>query len=897
MSVHNLDKLFSPASVAVIGASEKEDSIGAAIMQNLCDFGYSGTIYPVNPHYKNILGRKAYAEIQKLPAAPDLAVIATPIATVPEIVKDLAGIGCAGGVVISAGGKETGQEGVRREAAIKQAAQERGFRIIGPNCLGIISDKSRLNATFASCMPQSGGMAFVSQSGAICTAILDFSKKENIGFSYFISLGSMLDVDFGDILDYLGSDPKVDSIVLYVENFTRFRNFMSAARAVSRIKPVIALKAGRTKAGALAAASHTGALASEDAVYDAAFKRAGIVRVKTFQELFDCAAFLARQPKVAGDGLAIVTNAGGPGVMAADSMADYGGEPVRLSPETISRLNGFLPPHWSHGNPVDILGDASPERYRKTVEVLMQAREVNGLLIMLAPQTMTRPAEVAEVLVEILKDKKTPVFTAWMGGAEVEAGRRILNRGGIGHFDTPERAVRAFMDLYQYSRNNALLQEIPPSLPGKLSFDRPGASEIIQTSLGRSQGFLTEIESKKLLDAYGIPVNPTRLATTADEAVTHAATTGYPVVLKVHSLDISHKTDAGGVVTGINDEPMVRDAFERIMANARAYAPKAVIDGVTVQKMIPAADHELIIGARMDRDFGPVLLFGMGGIYTEVYQDSAIALPPLNRLLARQMMSETRIYQALKGFRNRPAADMVRLEEIMIRLSQLVTDFSEIQEIDINPLLVTAYAIVAADARVSVKPAEKKTPHHLVISPYPNQLEETVFLEDAGQLMVRPIRPEDAPMVVDLFNSLSPQSIYNRFFSPMKTLPHDMLARFTQIDYDRQVALVAVLREGEQDRLIGIARVIPEYNMKNAEFAVLVDDQWHGKGVGATLLERCLDLARQLEIEKVYGTVLADNTKMLALGKKLGFTIKRVPGADTYELSLCFPPRQPESPS
>jgi acetyltransferase len=886
MSIYNLEKLFHPVSVAVIGASEKDGSIGTAVMRNLVMSGFTGQVYPVNPGHRKMWDRKCYQSVAELPQPVDLAVIVTPIRTVPEIVKQCRETGCGGAVVISAGGKEIGAAGAQIEGAIRSAAIDDRFRIIGPNCLGIMSVKAGLNASFANRMPQQGRMAFISQSGAICTSILDFSIKEHIGFSYFVSLGSMLDVDFGDVIDYLGADPDVSSIVMYIENLTHVRNFMSAARAVSRVKPIIALKSGRTRAGALAAASHTGALASEDAVYDVALKRAGIIRVRTFQELFDCAELLAKQPQIQGPGLAIVTNAGGPGVMAADALTDYGVEPVKLKPETLQRLDALLPAHWSRSNPVDILGDASPEKFRQVVEVLAGAREVNGLLIMFAPQAMSHPTEVASALIEVLRGRQLPVFTAWMGGAEVEAGRDLFNRAGISTFDTPERAVRAFMDLYHYSKNIEMLQQIPPALPNLLAFDRDAAQSLIEKGLQLPTGILNEIDAKTLLSAYGISVNRTVSAANAEEAVARAEGMGYPVVMKIFSPEITHKTDAGGVILNIDSADRIRSAFQQIMDNCRAYDSQAVINGVTLQKMIPSPEYELIAGVKKDKDFGPVLLFGMGGIFTEIFKDKALALPPLNRLLARRMMEETKVYGILKGYRSRPAADLTRLEEMMIRLSQLVCDFPEIEAVDINPLFIVNQAPIALDARVIVAPSEIKAPFHLVISPYPNRYEQRISHNDVGDLLIRPIRPEDAPLVVELFNTLSPQSIYFRFFSPLKTLPPHMLARFTQIDYDREIALVAVIQENERDRLLGVARVIPEHNRKQAEFAVLVADEWHGKGIGAALMKRCLEVSRPYRFEKIKGIVMADNTKMLALGKKLGFAVRRVPGSDTYELVL-----------
>ncbi len=888
MSIDNMDKIFRPESIAVVGASERKGSVGAAIMHNLITCGFPGEIHPITPNHKKIYKLPACPSIKDLKAPVDLAVIATPIASVPQIVHECADAGVGGVVIISAGGKEIGKQGQQLEAAIKKEAAQSGLRIIGPNCLGIVSSRAKLNASFAGQMPIAGKMAFLSQSGAICSAILDLSIQENIGFSHFVSLGSMLDVDFGDMIDYLGGQPEVSSIVMYVESLTHFRNFMSAARAVSRVKPIIALKAGRSAAGALAAASHTGALAGEDAVYDAALKRAGVLRVKTFEELFDCAELVAKQPKPQGPGLVIITNAGGPGVMAADTLSEYGYEPVALSAETLKKLDEILPPYWSKRNPIDMLGEATPELYRKVVEICLRAVEVNGILILAAPQALTDTAEAAAALVNLIQDSHIPVITSWIGGAEMLKGRDIFNRAGIPTFDTPERAVRAFIDIYRYSQNIEMLQQIPSRFPGELKFDRKKAQDLIRAGLDTENRLLTEMEAKELLAAYGIPVDHMESAFNKAEAVNKAEAMGFPVVLKINSRDISHKSDAKGVFLDLKNENEVRDAFDRIIKNAQAYNPKARIDGVTIQPMRNRPDYELILGAKQDRDFGPVILFGMGGILTEVLKDRAIALPPLNRLLAKRLMEETKVYQLLQGYRDIPAANLQLLEEVLIRLAQLVTDFSEIQELDINPLFVNEKTACAIDARVLLKPSDKPAPLHLVISPYPDQFEEHTRTSMGIDIFVRPIRPEDAPLLVGLFESLSQRSVYLRFFSAMKRLPPSMLALFTQIDYDRHIALVALSESKSKEEMLGVARVILERNLKEAEFSVAVGDQWQGQGIGAALLQRCISIARDRGLEKVTGVVLAENTQMLALGKKMGFKSKKVMGVPEYELSLDF---------
>jgi acetyltransferase len=885
MSIERLESIFHPQSIAVVGASARPGSVGRAVMQNLIEGGFEGPVYPINMRHPSIMDKKSYASLCQVEDQVDLVVVATPLETVPEIISDCGRIKAAGAVIISAGGKETGPAGRQLETKILNAAAGTGLRIIGPNCLGIMCGAARLNASFASRMPLDGKLAFISQSGAICTAILDFSVKERIGFSHFVSLGSMLDVNFGDIIDYFGADPQVSSIVMYVESLTRYRNFMSAARAVSRIKPIIALKAGRSRAGAMAAASHTGAMAGEDAVYDAAFQRAGIVRVKTFEELFDAAEILSRKGRFKGPGLAILTNAGGPGVMAADALSDYGMEPASLSAETRQALDAVLPEHWSRANPVDILGDATPERYAAAASILTQAKEVQALLIMLAPQALTTADAVAQTLADQLSHMTIPVITAWLGGVDVEKGRELFNQAGIATFDTPERAVRAFMNLHRHARGIEMIQQIPPRLSGRILVDRTRARSLIEKGLATAGGILMETEAKALLEAYGIPVNATGVATTATEALDLARRFGFPVVMKIHSRDIIHKTDAGGVLLDLKTSESVSDGFHRLLDNAANAVPGAVIEGVTIQPMV-ATDCELIVGAKQDRDFGPVILFGMGGILAELHQDSAIALPPLNRLLASRLMENTRIDGLLKGYRNHPPANRQLLEEILIRLSQMVTDFPEIAELDINPLVVVADRAMAVDARVILKPAPCPAPLHLVVSPYPAQYESRVNVAGVGDLMIRPIRPEDAHLLQDLFEILSPQSIYFRFFSPVKQLSQSMLARFTQIDYDREIALVAIQESGSAEKMLGAARVILQHNLQDAEFAVLVGDPWHGKGIGAQMLSKCLDIARERRFRTIWGTVLADNKGMLALGRKLGFTIKRAGQSGEFELTL-----------
>ncbi len=887
MSTYNLDKIFEPSSVAVIGASEKKGSVGCSLIENVIEGGYRGKIFPVNPQYKIIKDLDTYPSISDIEQPVDLVILATPIIGVPSIIRDCVEAKVGGVIIISVGGRERGLEGKKLEEEIKGQAGRGGLRIVGPNCIGIISSESRLNATFAGSMPPSGNLAFISQSGAICAAILDLSQKEGIGFRYFVSIGSMLDVDYGDLINYMGDDPDVSSIALYLESLTNMRKFMSAARAVSRVKPIVVLKAGESGAGARAASSHVGALAGEDAVYEAAFKRAGIVRVKTVGELFDCAEVMAKQSLPTGPGLAIITNGGGPGVMAADVLAFYGLEPVPLSPETMKKLDEFLPPFWSKGNPINILGDASPERWQRSIEVCLSAREIKALVIILVPQSMGHALAVSEIVLELLSGKPhPPIFAVWMGGENAEEGRQVLNKAGIPTYETPERAIAAFKHMYSYKRNLEMLYEVPSKLPVALKFDRSSARENIEKALKEGNTLLTEAESKALLKAYGIPVNRTAVADSPDKAIQLAQDMGYPVVMKVNSRDILHKSDVHGVKLNLRREKDVSDAFSKIMANARTYAPKAELLGVTVQPMFIDPDYELILGSKMDADFGPVILFGMGGIMTEIMRDLAIALPPLNRLLARRLIEGTRVYQMLRGYRNRPPARLALLEEVLVRLSQLVTDFPEIAELDINPMILLEDRACAVDARVIIKPSDVIAPHHLVISPYPNEYEMTTTTKAGVRLFVRPIKPEDSTLLQDLFNNLSPQTIYYRFFSPIKSLPPKMLARFTQIDYDRDIALVAIDRAESTEKLLGVARLMGNPEGTKAEFSVVIADSCQGKGIGVTLMERLIAIARERGMESVWGAILAENKNMLALAKKLGFVISRGPDASQYEARI-----------
>ena len=886
MGQFNLNRIFNPRHVAVVGASEKAGTIGTVVMRNLIDGRFSGKLLPVNPKYKIIHGHESFGSVSELETGVDLAIIATPIDNVAAIVKECVKKMVGGAVIISAGGKEVGERDREIEENIRRIAHGGQLRIIGPNCMGIILTGTNLNASFAAGMPVDGNLAFVSQSGAICTAALDLALRDRIGFSHFVSIGSMLDVDFGDMIDYLGNVSSAKSILLYIENLTNFRKFMSAARSVSRVKPIIVLKSGRSPAGAKAAASHTGAMAGEDAVYDAAFKRAGIVRVDTIEELFDCAELMAKQPRPSGSRLAIITNGGGPGVMAADTLARYGQEPALLDPETMQVLDTFLPPFWSRGNPIDILGDASAERFGRTLEACFNSENLDGVLVILAPQALTDPLSVAETLVSAVKDRQYPVFTCWMGGKSIGKAVEILNEAGIPTYETPERAVRAFLYMVEYARNLEMLLEIPPKLTGHLVFDQEKARKL--ASNAPTRGFMLASDSEEMLMAYGLPVIKTEIAESEAQASRIGRKVGYPLVMKVHSPDITHKTEADGIRLDIRCDADVCESYRQIAASARRYKTDARIEGVMIQPYFSNPDYEILLGAKRDPNFGPVILFGMGGIYTEVLKDRSLGLPPMNRLLARRLMQETKAYALLKGYRNRPAADMERLEEMIIQLSQLLIDFPEIAELDMNPVLIRDGNPVAVDARIRVSPLEVPSSLHLVIGPYPQEEESHIVSVDGRRIFIRPVKPEDAALFKALFKTLSPTTIYYRFFGSLKELKPEMLARFTQIDYDREVALVAIDEDSETDTMLGVARIIGDPDGKTGEFAVLVGDAWQGKGIGSSLLEKCLSIAEKHGFETITGIVLHENKNMLALGKKLGFEIKKDPGYGDNELVMYF---------
>jgi len=887
---YGLDPIFSPASVAVIGATSRAGSVGQTILENLLQGGFRGKVYAVNSKQPEVLGLKAYASIRDIPAQVDLAVVATPAATVPQIIGECADANAKSAVVISAGFRERGVEG----AALEQQIQEQlrrsscSMRLIGPNCLGIMNPAIGLNATFAKDKAKVGNVAFLSQSGALLTAILDWSHLEEVGFSAIVSTGSMLDVGWGDLIYHFGDDPRTKSILLYMESVGDARSFLSAAREVALTKPIIVIKAGRSKEASRAAASHTGALTGSDGVLEAAFRRSGVLRVHSIADLFYMAEVLGRQPRPKGPRLTILTNAGGPGVVATDSLVANDGELAELSPDSLRQLDEFLPAHWSHNNPIDILGDADSERYARALDIAAKDPNSDGLLVILAPQGMADPGLVAESLKLYAKNHGKPVLASWMGGKSVAAGDAVLNAAGIPTFAYPDTAARAFTYMWRYTYNLRGLYETP-ALADQSELKSAARNEATQFIVNaRSQGrvLLTEFESKKLLALYGIPTVETRVAASEDEAAKLASELGFPVVLKVLSSTITHKTDVGGVKLNLQDEAAVRSAYRAIQSSIAEKAcleqfSGIVFSGVTVQPMVRFDGYDLILGSSVDPQFGPVILFGSGGLLVDVYRDHALALPPLNTTLAQRMMEQTKIFAALKGVRGRKAVNIAALENLLVRFSQFVLDQRWIAEIDINPLLASPERLLALDARIVLhgpgvileqlpKPA---------IRPYPLQYVSTWITKEGTPVTIRPIRPEDEPLMVKFHETLSDRSVYLRYFSSLslsRRVEHERLLRICFGDYDREMVLVAEYADavsGER-HILGVGRMNRLHVANEAEVAALVSDQYQHQGLGHELLRRIIEVAREEKISRVSAEMLPDNLGMQAVFRRLGFTIR-----------------------
>jgi len=893
MSSLNLGSLLRPKTVALVGASPTPGKVGQVLARNLLG-QFHGMVQFVNPKYREIDGHPCWADVASLPEAPDLAVICTPAPGVPALVRQLGERGTRAAVVVSAGFGESGLGGEALQQELLEAARPFGLRIAGPNCIGMLSPGIGLNASFSHRPAPPGNLAFITQSGALLAAVLDWALPRGIGFSHMISLGDMADVDFADLLDQLAGDAATHAVLLYIEGIRNSRRFMSAARAAARIKPVIVVKSGRHLAAARAAATHTGALAGADAVYDAAFRRAGMLRVPDLGALFDAADILSLQTPPAGERLAILTNGGGMGVLATDALADGGGELATLSDATRQALDAVLPATWSHGNPVDIIGDADGSRYRKALEVLLRCPEADAVLTLYCPTGVSDPDEVAAAVADMAAATRRPVLASWVGGEAVQAGRQRLLSRNVPSFDTPEAAVRAFTYLVTYQRNQRLLMETPPSLPVEFKPDVPGARRIVMAALADGREWLDEIESKALLGCYQIPTVTTRFAADPDEAARLASSFAGPYVLKIVSAAITHKSDVGGVALNLPDPGSVRNAAAAMRDTLAQRRPDAALKGFAVQSMVrSSAAVELIAGIVTDRQFGPVVLFGQGGTAVEVIADKSLALPPLNLRLATELMRETRVCKLLQGYRGNPPADMDAVALTLVKLAQLAADLAEVAELDINPLLADPDGVLALDARVRVVPASEETAARLAIKPYPRELERQLEGRDGRRLLLRPIVPEDEPALARTFEMLTPEEIRQRFHVPMKAFPHTLAARLTQIDYDREMALVLV-QDGIPGRaeIEGVVRLAADPDGARAEFALLVRHAYARSGFGSQMLAQLVDYARRRGIGSLFGIVLTDNTAMRALCRKAGFAespVPEEPGVVRVSLALQEP--------
>lgn len=876
MGQHYLSMLFSPKSVAVIGASDRADAVGGIVFRNMLESGYHGALYPINPKHPEVQGQRAYASIEQIGEPVELAVICTRAETVPDIIEACGKHGVRAAVVLSAGFSETGSHGAAIEHAMLAAAKTYGVRIIGPNCLGIMRPAIGLNATFFKGSVKPGNLALVSQSGALCTAILDWAPPNDIGFSSVVSMGAAADVDFGEILDYLASDAQSQSILIYVEGIRKARGFMSALRAAARSKPIFVIKVGRHDAGSKAVQSHTGALVGSDDVFDAALRRAGVVRVMSIGGLFSAAQSLASRHRYSGNRLAIVTNGGGPGVMAIDRAVDLGVTVAALSEQSVEKLNQVLPATWSHNNPVDIIGDATPERYRDAVSICMQDDGVDGVLVILTPQAMTQPLEVAQLLLETAAQFSKPLLTCWMGDTQIRPGRALFAQSRVPAFRTPEAAVEAFSYITAFYRNQRLLAQTPGPLSHHQEPDIEGARMLIETALAERRKVLSEMESKALLAAFHIPVASTMVARSPGEALMLAQELGMPVAMKINSPDITHKSDAGGVRLNLGNAAAVRAAYHEIIEAVQGNRPEARIDGVSIQPMVDKPNgRELMVGVTTDPVFGPVITFGAGGTAVEVMGDRAVALPPLNTFLVRELIGGTRISKLLGQFRHMPPVQMAALESLLLRISEMVCELPWLKEMDINPLIVDEHGALAADARVMVDyaPVSGDRYAHMAIYPYPTHLVSNWQLPDGTDITIRPIRPEDAQLEQEFVHNLSDEAKYYRFMNTVHELSEEMVVRFTQIDYDREMAFVAVTEQGGREVEIGVCRYAINPDGASCEFALVVSDQWQHKAVGHKLMGSLMDAARAKGLKTMEGEVLASNHDMLKLVATLGFAV------------------------
>ena len=890
MSVRHLDALFRPRSVAVVGASRDPRGLGHVVLRNLLRGGFEGPVMPVHPEAEAVAGVLCHRDVASLPVAADLAVICTPAATVPALVDALGRHGTRAVVVLAAGAsRAVTPDGRPVPEAMLEAAGAHGLRLLGPNSLGLLAPGAGLNASFAHAAARPGDLAFLSQSGAVCTAVLDWALGRSVGFSHFVSLGDGLDVDAADVIDYLGADPEVSAILLYLESVRCARKFLSAARAAARTKPVLVVKGGRVAEGARAAATHSGALAGSDAVYDAAFRRAGMLRVERIQDLFDAAETLARAHRRArGERLAILTNGGGLGVLATDALLIGGGSLAKLAPATLEAIDRVAPPTWSRANPADIIGDAPPERYAGALRALREDPGVDTVLVIHAPTALAASDDVARTVVETLAaaPERHPVLASWLGGRQAEPGRRLLREAGVPTFDTHDEAVSAFLDLVAYRRNQEALTETPPSLPQGFEPRTEAAREVIRKTLAAGREQLSEPEAKAVLAAYQVPVVETRVVADGAEAARAAREIGLPVALKILSPDVVHKSDVGGVCLDLATPEAVEAAASAMAERLAEHDPKARLEGFTVQAMArrPGA-RELFVGAASDAVFGPVVLFGEGGTAVEVIGDRAVGLPPLNPPLARQLVEQTRVARRLAGFRNVPPADLAAVTRTLVQISQLLIDLPEVVELDVNPLLADARGVLALDARVVL--TGSPDPARLAIRPYPRHLEEEVTLRSGRRVWLRPIRPEDEPAHAAFFGRLEPEDVRFRFFNLVRRMPHSQLARYTQIDYDREMAFIATApNDADEPETLGVARAVFLGDGREAEFAIVVRSDLKGQGLGRALLEKLIAYSRSRGTHTVVGQVLPDNRAMLDLTRSLGFESRLLSDDGVVEVRL-----------
>ena len=879
MALRDLNSIFKPKRIALIGVSNNPESVGGITLKNLVGGGFRGVVYPINPKHEAVMGIPCYPDVKSLPKTPDLAVIMTAAKFVPAIIRECGEAGINGIVIMTAGFKETGPDGKRLEETLKEEVSKfPNLRVIGPNCLGLIVPGSFMNVSFADGMPRKGHVAFISQSGALCTSVLDWAKEAKIGFSYFVSIGNAMDITFGDLIDYFGQDINTKSIILYVESLANARRFMSAARAFARKKPIIVYKSGRFPESAAAAESHTGAMASEDAIYDAVFRRAGLARVFDIGDIFDFTDLIGRKRIPRGKGLAIVTNAGGPGVMATDTLISFGGKLVKLGDNTIEQLNRLLPSFWSHGNPVDVLGDAKPARIAAATEIVLKDQEVDAVLVILTPQAMTDPTTTAKAIAKLSENTAKLIMAAWLGGASMRDGVEIFTDAEIAVYTTPEQAIRAFMTLTKYSRNLNLLYETPKEVPVSFNYDRDELRSKYQTNIFPKAKVMTEDDSKMLINDYGIDTTHPELSKNVDEAIEIANNKGYPIVLKIQSIDIMHKSDVGGVALNIKNDDVLRASYNNMMDTVTKHRPDVKIEGITVQKMIKTRDGvEMILGIKKDPLFGTVMLAGMGGTTAELFKDNRLELPPLNEQLALQMLQSLKIWPLLEGYRESKPKNIDKLIEVLIRLSYLAADYPEIEELDINPLIVTPDDVIALDARIVLDKKyldeDVQDYEHLILRPYPERLIKPATLRDGTPVILRPIKPEDEPLWLDMLASCSKESIYSRFRHDFYFDSHEVATQFCYIDYDREMGIVAEIEQDGKKKLIGVGRLIGDPDVETTEYAVLVTDDWQHRDLGNILTEYCLEIAKNAGIKRVIAETTRDNRSMVSVFRKLDFKI------------------------